>query len=203
MFSVPCGELLPNRKRQLLRLFEWIIAGLNKINRVILVFCKYGTIVILGVITVIIGAGVFWRFVLNNSLGWIEEAAKYLLVWMTFTGAPIALNAQRHVGIKVLVNALPSRFRQANYFLIYTIILILLAFLIYHGYGLTIISSVQIAASFKMNLAFVYLSIPIGSAIMFLIALEFLFRALIGLMRPAQEVHPLRDVDAEQIRRHR
>ena len=57
---------------------------LEQINRVTLFFCKYVTIFLVAAITIVVCAGVYWRYVLNDSLAWTEETAKFLMVWMVF-----------------------------------------------------------------------------------------------------------------------
>jgi hypothetical protein len=40
--------------------------------------------------TVVVAVQVFFRYVLNQSLFWSEELARYLLVWLSFLGASVA-----------------------------------------------------------------------------------------------------------------
>ena len=44
----------------------------------------------------------FTRYVLNDSLGWTEEIARYLLIGVTFAGAVIAVRKNDHVAVEVL-----------------------------------------------------------------------------------------------------
>ena len=46
--------------------------------------------------------GVFYRYVLNNSLSWTEEVARYLMIWFGFIGMGVAMKDERHVGITVV-----------------------------------------------------------------------------------------------------
>lgn len=158
--------------------------GLDRLNRAALFFCKHATIGLLAAIVVVVAAGVWWRYVINDSIAWTEEVAKYLMVWMTFTGAPIALKYGRHVGIEVLPNSFPARLRQATYAIIYLIVLLVMTALTYYGYNLAINAAPQTAANFKMSLLYVYISMPIGTAIMFVVALEFFVEAITGIFDP-------------------
>lgn len=61
----------------------------------------------------IVAAQVFFRYVLNASLFWSEEAARFLLVWLTFLGATTAYYRGSHPGIDALTRRLPAKARRA------------------------------------------------------------------------------------------
>ena len=43
----------------------------------------------------------FTRYVLNDSLGWTEEIARFLLIAVTFIGAVMAVRRQSHIAVEV------------------------------------------------------------------------------------------------------
>ena len=45
---------------------------------------------------------------LNNALFWVDEAAIYTMVWMTFLGASAAIQSRQQVAITILTDALPE-----------------------------------------------------------------------------------------------
>ncbi len=51
----------------------------------------------------------FTRYVLNDSMAWTEEIARYLLIWVTFIGAAIPIRRGTHIGVEVLLHFLPLR----------------------------------------------------------------------------------------------
>lgn len=51
---------------------------------------------------VLVAVQVFCRYVLNHSLFWSEELARYMLVWLSFLGATVAYYRQVHPGIDAL-----------------------------------------------------------------------------------------------------
>ena len=53
----------------------------------------------------------FTRYVLNNSLGWTEEIARYLLIGVTFIGAVSAVRRESHIAVELLYTRLPHRAR--------------------------------------------------------------------------------------------
>ena len=49
----------------------------------------------------------FTRYVLNNSLGWTEEVARYLLIATVFMGAAMCMRRHRHIQVNFLYHILP------------------------------------------------------------------------------------------------
>jgi TRAP-type transport system small permease protein len=164
-----------------------IISSLDWINNKILIFCKYLTIALVGIIALNVFVGVFWRYVLNDSLPWYEESAKYMMLWMVFVACPIVLKQRQNIAIDIVIKRLSPRLRNFNFLLIYTMVLGLVSVFVWHGSGLAWIARGQSPTSVDISFAYVYAAIPFGCSIMALIALEFWFRALRGIFRPEED----------------
>ena len=54
----------------------------------------------------------FTRYVLNNSLGWTEEIARFLLIAVTFIGAVMAVRKQSHIAVEFLYRWVPRPLRR-------------------------------------------------------------------------------------------
>jgi TRAP-type transport system small permease protein len=53
----------------------------------------------------------FTRYVLNNSLGWTEEIARYFLILVTFAGSVTAMRKGSHIAVEALLVYLPREAR--------------------------------------------------------------------------------------------
>lgn len=63
--------------------------------------------------SLVVAAQVFSRYVLNHSIFWSEELARYFLVWLTFLGATVAYRRGVHPGVDVVYRRLPPAFQRA------------------------------------------------------------------------------------------
>jgi TRAP-type transport system small permease protein len=69
-----------------------------------------GILLMVGIL-VVMSLAVFFRYVLNDSLGWSEELARYGLIYATFIGAALAARRGTHIRVNVLDHLLKGRAR--------------------------------------------------------------------------------------------
>lgn len=82
--------------------------GLGAINAALLALGRWLGATCVALMVVIILLQVFFRYVLNNALPWPEEAARFLMLWMTGLMAPTAFRRGGFVSIEMLVRFLPK-----------------------------------------------------------------------------------------------
>ena len=68
-------------------------------------------VVLIAFITIAITVQVFTRYVLNQPIVWVEEAATYAFIWGAFIGASLGLKQDRHIKIATFVAFLGPRAR--------------------------------------------------------------------------------------------
>lgn len=52
---------------------------------------------------------VIFRYLIGKPLTWPEELARYMMIWLVFTGATNLAKEKKHIRIDFFVNALPLR----------------------------------------------------------------------------------------------
>lgn len=137
--------------------------------------------------TVIVGYQVFRRYVMNASLIWSEEAARYLMVWITFLGSSVALRRGGHIKVTIVMNLLPQRF---HHFLVlgsYAVVSFTLVVIIYYGFKLAITNMHQLSPALQMPIGIVYFCLPIGGSLMMLQMVERIWVSVTELRKPGGE----------------
>ena len=73
---------------------------------------KYVMLVMAACIFIIILFTVFSRYLFDFVLSWSEEVPRYLLVWIGFLGAALAVEKKEHIGFDYIFNKIPDKPRQ-------------------------------------------------------------------------------------------
>ena len=77
----------------------------------------------LAAMVVLVFSNVVLRYVFNSGIAMSEELSRWLLVWLTFLGAIVALRQHAHLGVDTLVRALPPRGRFICFIVSYALML--------------------------------------------------------------------------------
>ncbi|WP_447956602.1 TRAP transporter small permease [Vreelandella sp. EE7] len=129
-----------------------------------------GMAALIGVITLQIVSRVLF-----TAVGWTEEVARFLLIWITFLAGTLAFQRGHHIAVTFAVDALPVRLRQAARFLAVLAVIAFMITLIVIGYRYMQVQSFQKSASLRLPMSYVYAVMPISAAIMAWYALVDLF----------------------------
>jgi TRAP-type C4-dicarboxylate transport system permease small subunit len=173
-----------------MRALEALHGFVSRSNSALLWLAKWLAIACLVVMLVIVNVSVFQRYVMNDALPWSEEIAKFVMVWLTFMSAPIGLKIGAHMAIEVLVQSLRGRMRQILYILIFAGIISLMYVFVTTGWFLTLNARMQRASTIDVSIFYVYICIPIGSALVASVAFEFLLGAVMGVIDPDKGFKP-------------
>jgi len=68
---------------------------------------------ILGAMTLITFANVIARYVFNSNILWALETTVFLFAWLVIIGAAYAVKHNLHIGVDILVRALPASWQKA------------------------------------------------------------------------------------------
>jgi len=123
-------------------------------------------VILLAIMVSNVAMGVFYRYVLNNSLSWTEEVARYLMIWFAYIGMAIAFRDESHVNVNVIVNLFPLSIRHLIKIISYLLVLFFLITLFYQSLNVFKVVKVQTSPAIRISMQYPYLSITFGSLVM-------------------------------------
>jgi len=109
---------------------------------------------------------VFFRYVLNDSIVWAEELARYLFVWLTFVGGGLGVGRNIHVGVDSIVEMMAAKPKLIVLICVEIAIVVFVVALVYVGAQFTIFGMRQNALLLGIPMGYVYLAVPVGAAVM-------------------------------------
>ncbi|WP_028585544.1 TRAP transporter small permease [Desulfogranum mediterraneum] len=124
-------------------------------------------------------AQVFCRYVLNSSLFWSEELARYLLVWLSFLGATTAYYRGAHPGVDLVSRRLPAAGRWFCRLLTHLISLALFGIIILAGVQFAYFIRLQISPALGLPKWIVLAVIPISGIILLAHGAAFLLETIL------------------------
>lgn len=145
-----------------------MVKALVSVESMLMKACVGLTYCVYSVIIVTTFASVFFRYVLNDSLVWAEELARYLFVWLVFLGSAIAMRDGLHIGLDLLASSLRVRHRLVLDFAITTLVVVFLVFAIHASATVVQITMRNKSSAMEIPMGLVYLAIPVGCALMLL-----------------------------------
>lgn len=111
----------------------------------------------------------FTRYVLNDSLAWTEEIARYGLMWVVFIGGAMVTRRNTHIAVELLSNVMkPGPMRQVLLAAVDIVKLAFIAFLAYISVTITERMGIQRMTVFDLSMSWVYAGVSLGCFLMLL-----------------------------------
>jgi TRAP-type C4-dicarboxylate transport system permease small subunit len=109
---------------------------------------------------------VFTRYVMDMGLPWTEEVARMVLVWTVMLGAAIAMDRKQHYVITVLSDHFRGWLRLGMLVATNVMGIVFLVALVRYGADYMAANMKTTYVSTQFSRGWVYLSLPVGSAMM-------------------------------------
>ena len=119
--------------------------------------------VTLALMSAIIVAQVFFRYVLNNSLSWSEELARYLFIWTIYIGISYGVKMDKHVAVDAVYSYMPKGVKKYYAMIAYALFLLFAVAIVY--YGVTVVGmqiSSQVSPAMGLPMQYVYVAPVVG-----------------------------------------
>jgi TRAP-type transport system small permease protein len=119
--------------------------------------------------------------VAEDSLPWSEEAARYIMIWLSWIGGGLALRRGAHIAVDFLVEALPALLRRVVMIAAHLLTIGFLVLVFVYSIELTRGVAMQSTIGLGVSMQVPYAAMPIGTALM-------LYHALVlMLLGPSSE----------------
>lgn len=176
-------------------LLQGLLWPLQTWNDTVLRLGRWISIVAIGLMVVAILVQVFFRYILNNALPWPDEAARFMMLWMTGLMAPMAYRQGGFVAIDMLGEALPKGLGTALSLVLLCISAFVLAFAVPIGLGeltgfsakfntasLYIPTALDFSEWFRVPRWWMMLSLFVGVVLLLIVNIELILRTLITML---------------------
>ena len=124
-------------------------------------------------ITLIIPAGVFMRYVMNNPLSWPEPAAVVMMVMFSFLGGAAIYRANVHIAVEALLNAVGPGVKKVMLLGVDACMAATALFMLGYGVQLCKLTWYNTMAEFPaLHVGVVYMPIPVAGLLTLLFVIE-------------------------------
>jgi len=174
-----------------------LLRPISAVIGTILAFGRQIAWIALALMVFVILLQVFFRYVVGSALNWPDEAARFLMLWMTGLIAPSAYRWGGFVAIDMLPSALPRVPAQLLNLVLFVLSFLVLFIAIQLGWKHTMgfggnfdSSSLRIpldwfgGESIKVKLRYMYGSLLVCVALLIIVNVELILRTIIGLIDP-------------------
>jgi TRAP-type C4-dicarboxylate transport system permease small subunit len=144
-----------------------------------LFLCLFSSIMV-----IVIGFQVFMRYVLQDSLSWSEELARYCFIWLVYLGISLGAKKKRHMSVDIAFLAFKDQGKIILSMIGNLLFLAFALFVIINGYQVTIklLTWGQSSPALNLPVGLVYLAGPIGMGLTAIRLLQQLFQQIKMLM---------------------
>ncbi len=164
------------------------------VNGTLLAIGRHVSVVLMGLMVLAILIQVFFRYALNNALPWPDEAARFMMLWLTGLVAPTAYRRGGFVAIDMLVLMMPRVISAILSMLLLFIALLVLVMATKIGWGevtgfggkfktaaLWLPTNISFTEWFRVPRSWMMASLLVGVALMTLVTVEMILRQVLIL----------------------
>ncbi len=143
--------------------------------------------------TTLIAAQVFYRYVLNDSIQWTEPASVMIMGWFIFLGAAVGIREGYHLSFDVLLYILPQKTKLILYTLSDVIVTCFGVGMIAYGWQLAVKTAGNKLPTLGISGAFDFAPIVGGGILVVLFSIERIARRTAGLPTARFGEDPIED----------
>ena len=167
----------------------YCFALFQRLNYFLAQTAKVVVSIMLAVNLTIVFAGVIFRYVFGQPLGWVYEVAIFLMMWSAFVGSAALSRENAHVSLDFIVLKFPVRVREGILAVMEVAVIVFLAVIIQSS--LTMIQGLMVSKSayIRLPMVWVYSSVPVGMGMVLLQQIEQLILHCVTIVTGDDAMH--------------
>lgn len=135
-------------------------------------------------ITLMLFAGVIWRYFFVDPLSWTDEIARTMFAWLAFIGAAVGVKRRLHSTITVITLWLPPKWHRMTTIVGLVATGVMAAVLLYTGAHETAANFKQVMPVTGLSRGWLYLAVPISGLLMLAYLVPQMWAAMHGIVPP-------------------
>lgn len=152
-----------------LRLFEKSCSAINRGVEYLLFGLGFS-------MALLVAVQVFCRYVLNSSLFWSEELARYMMVWLSFLGATVAYYRHLHPGVDTIITRMSKPKQRLSRLCVHCVSLSIAIIMFVSGTQFAWFVRMQVSPALSIPKWIILVIIPLSGLLLFLYAFFFLLK---------------------------
>ena len=116
-------------------------------------------------LTMVVFAQVFFRYILRDAIPWSAEVARYLFIAVVFLGLGSAYRRGEHLGFTVLLSHVGPKWSSRIMLFIHGLVMVLMIIMVVNGYQAAVYAGRQFSPGLEIKMSVPYALVPIGSAL--------------------------------------
>lgn len=144
---------------------------------------RYLLAVLMALVSLLLLTQVVARLVGTAAFGWVEEAARYLFIWLVFLGSGFAVRRGGHIMADILRPKSNHVLAKCWLIVLEAILVGVSLGLLWYGWRFAGISSNTSMVTLDMSMAYRSAAVPVGAAIMLLMGLANIVALLTSIRR--------------------
>jgi TRAP-type transport system small permease protein len=156
------------------KLIDWYFRGLELlivVAMVAMVFMVFGNVVL--------------RYGFNSGIDISEEMSRYCFIWLTYIGAMVAMREKAHVGVDIVIKALPRLGKQVCLFLSESLMLIINVLFFIGTWKMHELQVTNVSVVVGLSMIWIYGIGYVVSVVMALLNLRVLYELFTGTLPDA------------------
>lgn len=139
-----------------------MVTTLHKAGAAVNAAYKYSACLLMVVLIAACFLQVFTRYVMNASLAWTEELARYVFIWFNMLAASVAVKHGVHAFVNLFEGRLKGKLLFIQRFIVYFCILLGAFLMVFQGIRLISMIAGKPSIIMRIPMEYIYLAVPVG-----------------------------------------